>query len=90
MLFSCDIHGTTVSYGVGLFANISKAVVSPGKSLKTSSVCLLLRLCADFYVQPSSLDAPCCHLGLGILHFTVTRFSDTAGLQPPWMGAEMH
>lgn len=33
MLFPGDIHGTTVSYGFGLFANISKAVVSPGKSL---------------------------------------------------------
>lgn len=33
VLFPGDIHGTTVSYGVGLLANISKAVVSPGKSL---------------------------------------------------------
>jgi len=33
MLFPGDVHGTTVSDGVGLFANISQAVVSPGKSL---------------------------------------------------------
>lgn len=39
MLFSGDIHGTPVSYGVGLFADISKAVVSTGKSL---NICLLL------------------------------------------------
>jgi len=47
LLFSGDLHGTIVSYGVGLFANISKAVVSPGKSLKITSICLLLWLCAD-------------------------------------------
>lgn len=46
VLFSGDIHGTTVSYGVGLFANISKAVVSPGKSLRLA----LFACCCD-YVQ---------------------------------------
>lgn len=55
MLFSGDIHGTTVSYGVGLFADIPKAVVSPGKSLSTGSIHLLLQLCADSHVQPLSL-----------------------------------
>lgn len=55
MLFSGDIHGTTVSYGVGLFADIPEAVVSPGKSRSIGSLYLLLQLCADSHVKPLCL-----------------------------------